>query len=194
MKKIIGILLVAVMLLSCSACFSASVVGTWEASVEMKEAVMAEVDSETRDEIAKYFDFDDLTLDMALEYKSDGTYEIEMELDELYDDLYEIIEDGLEDYLKAVLEEEGSGVSLDELLDYLGTDIEKLAKELMSEFDIEELAEDITTEGNWKIEGNIIYMSDGLDEEPDDAAEFELNGNTLKIIDEEITIVFKRVK
>lgn len=194
MKKLIGILLVAVMVLSFAACSSDGIVGKWESSFEMEDAILAEMDSETRDEIAEYFAFDELALEMSLQFKDDGTYEIAMDLDKLYDDLYKVIGDGLEDYLKGVLAQQDSDISLDDLLDYLGTDIEELTDETMEEFDIDDLAEDITTEGCWMVEGNMLYMSDGLDEEPDDGAKFELDGNKLTIFDDEITLVFNRVR
>lgn len=196
MKKLASVLsfcLAFIMVLSLCACGGDKLVGKWESEIEMKEIIFDGMDSATRAEVEEMFDFDDLTLVVQAEYKQDGTFKMYADADTLYDDLYDIIEEGLRESFEEVIEQENSDMSVSELLNYMGTSLDELTKELVDEFDIDDLTEESTTEGRWKLIGDKLLTSDDVDEEPDEYTDIKIEGDTLILYEEEDTFTFKRV-
>ncbi len=153
-----------------------SIVGTWEAEVDFAEYLTDTMASELG-EMASYFDFQDLTLKLVLTFEEDGTYTLsgdKASAEKLFSDLLEQLKPGMVKYLEEQLKASGMEMTVDELLAMSGTTMDALMEQSFSEEMIDEMLEDMESDGEYEIDGDLLYL-DG------DECEFKLKGDALTI-------------
>lgn len=192
MKRMIAVLLALVMVVSMVGCSSGDadkLVGTWEADVNLSSTISEMLDSLGQDS-AEYFDFSDFSVTMVITFNDDGTYA--MTLDEAstqaaFDGLMEDVEAGMVKMLEAQIAENGLDMTVDELLEASGMNLDDLMAEMKTSFADEDIISDMvdesTTEGNFEAKDGKLYLSDGKDFAVDEAIydTYVLDGDTLTL-------------
>ena len=185
MKKFITFLMVAMMLVSVTACGGSkeTLVGKWETTVAMKEFLYEELEAGMGTEVLDYFEFDKLNVKFTFEFKKDNTYVFEVsdkDAEKFVDDLMDIMMDGLE-----IMVEDEYGMSLDDLLTFSGMTKDDFVNQMIEgmggEDALLETIEEAKMEGNYKAEDGKLYLSDGVDKEIDENMYevYELKGSKL---------------
>ncbi len=183
MKKIfstlVTLMLVFSLLFTFTGCDDQSkLVGTWKAEVQFGEAMneLFNSSSDTK-EMAEYFDFDDLVLVITLEFDDDDTYKMYVDEDDNKDfapTIKKVMVKGLEEYLSKELE--GSGITVDQVLQSQNTTLEDLVDQIISDDKIEEVFAEMEQEGDYLAEDGKLYLDD-----EDEYKKYELEGKKLTL-------------
>lgn len=185
LTKLTVALLTLVMVFSLCACGGASlekdIVGTWKIDYDMGEQMSAEMGSDFADfesslEITLKFDF---TEDGEYKMYADDSFKENFNdwladlCDYSVDMMYEIYEEmGMTKEDVDTLMEDEFGMSLEE---YLVTSLE-------AEMDVDALMEEMVVEGEYKIEGDKLFLSDEDGDFDEDAYEIcTISGDTMKL-------------
>lgn len=158
-------------------------VGTWKTNLDMtdliKEEAMAGADPETA-ELVESMNLSDLTMELVMDLKQDGTYEMKVS-EESMSAMEDKIIAGLKDALVEELAAEGYDA---ETLKDAGLDMDALIEDMISEEDLDmtSAAEEFQSSGKYKVEGNKLFLSDESGAyADDDYLVFTTNGNTLTV-------------
>lgn len=160
------------------------IVGTWEGSVDISEALEALIaelgDNEA--ELLSYFDFDGMAFALRVEFSEDGEYVMYYEDDGTLDRLRTAFRDGFEAYLTDQLQGSGytledyaqsEGMSADEYLDALAD----ICTSDMKPYFARDLAS-----GTYEIKDGKLYLISDDDEKDDGTyAVYKLSKNKLVI-------------
>ena len=166
--------------------------GKWAATIEFEKAMEA-VLSESDADMFKDLDFSDISMDMNLEFKEDGTYAISVEKENAENAVKTMMErmvPALKEAIRTALAE-GSGVDasevtdemMDSVLAYFGVDSwDAMAEVFMEQVDTDEMLKNINQTGKYLIKDGKLYTStDDKDPAETEGQTYELNGKTLKI-------------
>ncbi len=200
MKKIVGkllaVIMVAAMLLSLSGCVNImdilgsseekKLMGKWEATVEMKDAINEELASDG--EGLEYLLVDSFKLKLVMHLNEDNTYSVyadESSAKEAFEGLRSEWIQGLKKYLEDEIKKQGLDMTVEEVLNLSGTTIEAMLDEAITDEVLEEMLEDINLEGNFEAKDGKLYMSAGYDYDVDEKSyeSYELKGDTLTLLD-----------
>ena len=162
------------------------IIGTWKADAYIGDMIKESLSGEDA-EIAQYFDFDDLKMVIVWKFDEDGNLELAIDEDsvsDLYDDMIDVILDGMEEYMKGVLEDNGYTGTLDDYLQEAGMTMDDLKNGVLEEMDMSEEdfiemvgAEDISESHEYKIKGGVIDFNDG-----ESTVEYKFDGDdTVKL-------------
>ncbi len=158
-------------------------VGTWKANLDMtdliKEEAKAGADPETA-ELVEGMNLSDLTMELVMDLKQDGTYEMKVS-EESMSAMEDKIIAGLKDALVEGLAAEGYDA---ETLKDAGLDMDALIEDMISEEDLDmtSAAEEFQNSGKYKVEGNKLFLSDENGAyADDDYLVFNVDGNTLTV-------------
>lgn len=188
MKKRIALLLSFVLVLSLALCACGggeeNLTGKWTANVDLTDMMNEELtgDPEMAD-LAEYMTIDSFVLPFVLELREDGTYSMgidEAGMNTAIDGVLADMKEGMLAYFADVLDvEEG----VEEFLTSMGLDLDALMEEISAELVAEGTFDELTSEGKYKAKDGKLYLSDGLDYEPDPAGynEYKLEGDTLTL-------------
>lgn len=185
MKKSIALLLCLVLVLSLCACGAKeSVVGTWNASVNMADLFNEQMASEP--EMAEYVKLETLNFTFVLELKEDGTCTMKVDPDAMTAAIDQLVADltaGMEAYFKDMFAAQGLEVDVNEALSSMGISLEDLVSEMKNELLSEESLAEFTTESKYKAEDGKMYFSDDLESEinTDEYCTYKLEGDTLTL-------------
>lgn len=201
MKRNLALLLSLLMLTGLIGCASAEdpIVGTWVTVIDMTDTMNETIAGQAA---APFIEFRDLSVSMNATFHEDGTYSMEVDpesvsvLEDAYQDQ---IKDGMMDYLEDEMSKMWNGMTLDTYLALSGMTREE-AMDMITDgaFGSGSAVENLDrlyAEGNYKTENGRISMSNSLDE-PASAtsyAEYTLEGDSLTIIENGISVVFERV-
>lgn len=182
MKKLFAMLLCLVMVMgamtACTKSDGKSIVGTWEANVNFAEFM----GSDDLGEVAEYLDMDKMCMTVVMEFKADGEYIMTMDAKSI-DKLVDTMCDGMEKYMQDMSKE--LGMSYEDMLTMMGCDsLEAFLEDsgALEEFDaLKEMSET----GEYELKDGILYM-DG------DKTDAKVDGNTITIKEDGVTMVFKR--
>lgn len=194
MKKVLAILLSIVMIASIcmlTGCSdeSAKFVGTWEAEIDITDALnQMAAETEGMEDLV----VNDVTLKMQFIFNEDGTYtagSTEEYINEFVDNYIAQIEDYLIEMLEKEIESSGLDMTVDEVLALSGTSLDALIEEMKAGVDAEEMIGDMESQGEYKAMAGKLYMSDKeitlvdcIDSEI--YTTYEFDGDTLTFIDE----------
>ena len=204
MKKIVALLLAAVMMLSLSACGKPDIQGVYSAELDITDIIAESFDEgadmgEGMPSIREYLGTVSIT--MICEFNEDGTYSQYTDMQSAkraMESFNAAAVKYLDDMVFLLLKEEIAlqgqivnsrediegliGMSWDDLfVTALGTDIETAVDELFEEaLPIEVFDEDLKREGKYKAEKGKLYRSDSLSESVGSGYEtYELDGDTV---------------
>lgn len=193
MKKLnafLSIVLVLGMLLCLTGCSSSdkdALIGTWEASLDLTDALNAELASDP--EIAEFVQIKDFSLIMIMEFDEDDTYAMYVDedaLDETFVALQEDVAEGMAAYLENMaLEEMGVEMTADEIMEMAGMSMDDLIDSVFTEDMLEDIASGMEQEGKFKAKDGKLYTSAGLeyDVDPEVYETYELDGDSLTLLE-----------
>lgn len=154
--------------------------GTWVAEVDCSD-LLNESLSQDDEELAEYITVEDFTMNLVLTFSEDDTYDWEIDEDSVEKSVEKLksdMADGMTRYFEDMLKDEGIDMSVDEMLESLGVSMDEYLSEMIDTDTIMAAYED--QEGKFDAEKGKLYMSAGLDFQPDYDVyeEYEFNGNS----------------
>ena len=178
--------------LALTACSSSDpkekLVGTWSGQVDVMDQVVEGM-RVTAPEIADELELENFYIPLEIEFRDDNTYIMTVDqekLDESMDALIQKSVDTIMVYMEQMLKEQGiTDMTVDEALAQSGMDREsftQLMRDSLSQLS-SSVAQQIQTEGQYRLEGNQMYTSDDKDTEPgsDGATPYTLDGDKLNM-------------
>ena len=145
--------------------------GSWEYLFDLNE--IFEADEDTR-ELAEYISEENAKLAVTLTFNADGTYSMNFDAATLKN----VLKDAFTGYMQAMLDDEGSDVTLDEALEALGTSLDEMINTLLD--GMEDAFEDYNSTGTWRAEDGKLYLkADG--ETTEEYEEYELTATQLTL-------------
>lgn len=178
--------------LALTACSSSDpkekLVGTWSGQVDVMDQVVEGI-RVTAPEIADELELENFYIPLEIEFRDDNTYIMTVDqekLDESMDALIQKSVDTIMVYMEQMLKEQGiTDMTVDEVLAQSGMDRESftdLMEQSMGNLS-SSVAQQIQTEGQYRLEGNQMYTSDDKDTEPgsDGATPYTLDGDKLNM-------------
>ena len=163
-------------------------VGAWSGQVDVMDQVVEGM-RVTAPEIADELEPENFYIPLEIEFRDDNTYIMTVDqekLDESMDALIQKSVDATMVYMEQMLKEQGiTDMTVDEVLAQSGMDRESftdLMEQSMSNLS-SSVAQQIQTEGQYRLEGNQVYTSDDKDTEPgsDGATPYTLDGDKLNM-------------
>lgn len=163
-------------------------VGAWSGQVDVMDQVVEGM-RVTAPEIADELAMENFYIPLEIEFRDDNTYIMTVDqekLDESMDALIQKSVDATMVYMEQMLKEQGiTDMTVDEALAQSGMDRESFAdlmEQSMGNLS-SSVAQQIQTEGQYRLEGNQMYTSDDKDTEPgsDGATPYTLDGNKLNM-------------
>lgn len=163
-------------------------VGTWSGQVDVMDQVVEGM-RVTAPEIADELELENFYIPLEIEFRDDNTYIMTVDqekLDESMDALIQKSVDATMVYMEQMLKEQGiTDMTVDEVLAQSGMDRESftdLMEQSMSNLS-SSVAQQVQTEGQYRLEGNQVYTSDDKDTEPgsDGATPYTLDGDKLNM-------------
>lgn len=163
-------------------------VGTWSGQVDVMDQVVEGM-RVTAPEIADELAMENFYIPLEIEFRDDNTYIMTVDqekLDESMDALIQKSVDATMVYMEQMLKEQGiTDMTVDEVLAQSGMDRESftdLMEQSMGNLS-SSVAQQIQTEGQYRLEGNQVYTSDDKDTEPgsDGATPYTLDGDKLNM-------------
>ena len=189
MSLLLCLLLAVSMLVGLTGCSSDkdALIGTWNGEADLTDVINESFAAD--EELSRYVQVDSFKLPMVLVFNQDGTYSlgvdktaVQAEIESLKTD----VSDGLTAYLEDVIKEQGlTGVTVDDLLSAMGVSMEDLMAEAFSEDAVDELVEEMASEGNFDVKDGKLFLSDGLDYAVDETVyeTYTLEGSTLTLLE-----------
>lgn len=163
-------------------------VGAWSGQVDVMDQVVEGM-RVTAPEIADELELENFYIPLEIEFRDDNTYIMTVDqekLDESMDALIQKSVDATMVYMEQMLKEQGiTDMTVDEVLAQSGMDRESftdLMEQSMGNLS-SSVAQQIQTEGQYRLEGNQMYTSDDKDTEPgsDGATPYTLDGDKLNM-------------
>lgn len=163
-------------------------VGAWSGQVDVMDQVVEGMRL-TAPEIADELELENFYIPLEIEFRDDNTYIMTVDqekLDESMDALIQKSVDTIMVYMEQMLKEQGiTDMTVDEVLAQSGMDRESftdLMEQSMGNLS-SSVAQQIQTEGQYRLEGNQMYTSDDKDTEPgsDGATPYTLDGDKLNM-------------
>lgn len=163
-------------------------VGAWSGQVDVMDQVVEGM-RVTAPEIADELELENFYIPLEMEFRDDNTYIMTVDqekLDESMDALIQKSVDATMVYMEQMLKEQGiTDRTVDEALAQSGMDRESftdLMEQSMGALS-SSVAQQIQTEGQYRLEGNQVYTSDDKDTEPgsDGATPYTLDGDKLNM-------------
>ena len=148
-------------------------IGTWNAKVDMTELFNDNFQQgmgESGVDLADYFNIDRFELTMIFTFNEDGTYSIVVDeglLSNTFENVKSDLKDGMTSYFEDMIAAEGVDMSLDEMLDYLGTTLDELIDESIGDDLYDEIAEEFAVSGKWDAANGKLYMTESVSEDID---------------------------
>ena len=201
MRKIVSMLLIAVMLLAFVGCGNSKsgdkekFVGTWNATLDMTDVLnesLREGIAEEDETMADYFSVDKFDFVVEFTFNEDGTYSTtvdEASLNRSSDALKASVKDGLMRYFEDMVAEMDLDMSVEDLLDLSGRSIDALLDEALPTDLFDDVLDEFRLKGNWKAENGKLHTTESVDESIDKNAyelyEFTSNGDIkLSLVDD----------
>lgn len=188
-RRLIATLLVltvlCALLAGCGENTAAKLEGTWSTSIEMKEYFNEGLEGSGLED---YLAVDTFPVMVNYTFKSDGTYAVTVDTTALEDILESVkgsLREGMYRYAQDMIDEEGMDVSVEELFEFIGLDLDAMIEEISNEISVDEMEKSMSSEGNYKVRGDKLHLSDSLEHlvDPEVYDLYELEGDVLTIRD-----------
>ena len=168
-----------------------TVVGEWKGTVDLSDTMNKAIVG-TDASLGQYFNFTGLTLDINLVLTEDGTCHLNVDsasAEALMGTLKGQISDGFYAYVDDLMAEYGFDYTADEFLGLMGYTMDSFIDEYIDTDELVETLTDVSSTGKYVVEGDMLYMSSSMDQDPKDVKgnPFVLEGNKLTINASEAT-------
>lgn len=192
MKKRIALLLSFVLVLSLALCACGggekkeTLVGTWNATIDIAEVYNAEIAASGDETMAEYLSVDSFAIPLVMTFNEDGTYSLTVDkegMDATMNGLLEDMKVGLEKYFNDYFSSMGLEIDVDEALAASGMSLDALVEEMKAEIMTEDMYADMESEGQYKAEDGKLYMTEDVEVEPVGGVynTYTIEGDTLTI-------------
>lgn len=192
MKKRIALLLSFVLVLSLALCACGggekkeSLVGTWNATIDIAEVYNAEIAASGDEAMAEYLSVDSFAIPLVMIFNEDGTYSLTVDKEGMDATMNGLIEDmkvGLEKYFNDYFSSMGLEIDVDEALAASGMSLDALVEEMKGEIMTEDMYADMESAGQYKAEDGKLYLTEDVEVEPVGGVynTYTIDGDTLTI-------------
>lgn len=191
MKKRIALLLSFVLVLSLALCACGgekkeTLVGTWNASIDIAEVYNAEIAASGDEAMAEYLSVDSFAIPLVMTFNEDGTYSLTVDkegMDAAMNGLIEDMKVGLEKYFNDYFSSMGLEIDVDEALAASGMSLDALVEEMKGEIMTEDMYADMESAGQYKAEDGKLYLTEDVEVEPVGGVynTYTIDGDTLTI-------------
>ena len=192
MKKRIALLLSFVLVLSLALCACGggekkeTLVGTWNATIDIAEVYNAEIAASGDETMAEYLSVDSFAIPLVMTFNEDGTYSLTVDkegMDATMNGLLEDMKVGLEKYFNDYFSSMGLEIDVDEALAASGMSLDALVEEMKAEIMTEDMYADMESEGQYKAEDGKLYLTEDVEVEPVGGVynTYTIEGDTLTI-------------
>ncbi len=164
---------------------AAGLEGIWSTSIEMKEYFNEGLEGSGLED---YLAVDTFPVTVNYTFKSDGTYAVTVDtaaLENIVESVKGNLRDGMYRYAQDVIDGEGMDISVEELFEFMGLDLDAMIEEISNEINVDEMEKSMSSEGNYKVRGDKLHLSDSLEHlvDPEVYDLYELEGDVLTIRD-----------
>lgn len=192
MKKRIALLLSFVLVLSLALCACGggekkeTLVGTWNATIDIAEVYNAEIAASGDEAMAEYLSVDSFAIPLVMTFNEDGTYSLTVDkegMDAAMNGLIEDMKVGLEKYFNDYFSSMGLEIDVDEALAASGMSLDALVEEMKGEIMTEDMYADMESAGQYKAEDGKLYLTEDVEVEPVGGVynTYTIEGDTLTI-------------
>lgn len=192
MKKRIALLLSFVLVLSLALCACGggekkeTLVGTWNATIDIAEVYNAEIAASGDEAMAEYLSVDSFAIPLVMTFNEDGTYSLTVDkegMDAAMNGLIEDMKVGLEKYFNDYFSSMGLEIDVDEALAASGMSLDALVEEMKAEIMTEDMYADMESAGQYKAEDGKLYLTEDVEVEPVGGVynTYTIDGDTLTI-------------
>lgn len=192
MKKRIALLLSFVLVLSLALCACGggekkeTLVGTWNATIDIAEVYNAEIAASGDEAMAEYLSVDSFAIPLVMTFNEDGTYSLTVDkegMDAAMNGLIEDMKVGLEKYFNDYFSSMGLEIDVDEALAASGMSLDSLVEEMKGEIMTEDMYADMESAGQYKAEDGKLYLTEDVEVEPVGGVynTYTIEGDTLTI-------------
>ena len=192
MKKRIALLLSFVLVLSLALCACGggekkeTLVGTWNATIDIAEVYNAEIAASGAEAMAEYLSVDSFAIPLVMTFNEDGTYSLTVDkegMDAAMNGLIEDMKVGLEKYFNDYFSSMGLEIDVDEALAASGMSLDALVEEMKAEIMTEDMYADMESAGQYKAEDGKLYLTEDVEVEPVGGVynTYTIEGDTLTI-------------
>lgn len=192
MKKRIALLLSFVLVLSLALCACGggekkeTLVGTWNATIDIAEVYNAEIAASGDEAMAEYLSVDSFAIPLVMTFNEDGTYSLTVDkegMDAAMNGLIEDMKVGLEKYFNDYFSSMGLEIDVDEALAASGMSLDALVEEMKAEIMTEDMYADMESAGQYKAEAGKLYLTEDVEVEPVGGVynTYTIEGDTLTI-------------
>lgn len=192
MKKRIALLLSFVLILSLALCACGggekkeTLVGTWNATIDIAEVYNAEIAASGDEAMAEYLSVDSFAIPLVMTFNEDGTYSLTVDkegMDAAMNGLIEDMKVGLEKYFNDYFSSMGLEIDVDEALAASGMSLDALVEEMKAEIMTEDMYADMESAGQYKAEDGKLYLTEDVEVEPVGGVynTYTIEGDTLTI-------------
>ena len=192
MKKRIALLLSFVLVLSLALCACGggekkeTLVGTWNATIDIAEVYNAEIAASGDEAMAEYLSVDSFAIPLVMTFNEDGTYSLTVDkegMDAAMNGLIEDMKVGLEKYFNDYFSSMGLEIDVDEALAASGMSLDALVEEMKAEIMPEDMYADMESAGQYKAEDGKLYLTEDVEVEPVGGVynTYTIEGDTLTI-------------
>ncbi len=155
-------------------------VGTWEATVDLSDALTDELAGE---ELADYMNIEDFAIVLRFTFEKDGTYEMAVDEDSVedaFDALKDQLSAGLVSYMEDIIEANGLDMTVDEAFEAAGIDMDALLEEAFTSDMLDDMVDEFVTEGEYEVKDGKLYTYDeGEELDEDEYITYEFDGDEL---------------
>lgn len=183
--KILVAIMVVFTLTGCGAGKDKALIGTWRATIDMSSFIN-EGAAEATEEFGVPFETDGFTMDMIATFNEDMTYSMGFDVDALYVSLDKFSAE-MKEWMIAILEkgieDQGLDMTVDEMLELSGMNLDDVVEETMAEMTNEMVAElgNFKENGTYTTEDGILYTDSSADEDSIGMDDYTVEGNVLTI-------------
>ena len=192
MKKRIALLLSFVLVLSLALCACGggekkeTLVGTWNATIDIAEVYNAEIAASGDEAMAEYLSVDSFAIPLVMTFNEDGTYSLTVDkegMDAAMNGLIEDMKVGLEKYFNDYFSSMGLEIDVVEALAASGMSLDALVEEMKAEIMTEDMYADMESAGQYKAEDGKLYLTEDVEVEPVGGVynTYTIEGDTLTI-------------
>ncbi len=190
MKRILAILLAMFLLAAVFSGCSATndpLVGTWTGTIDDTGRINLLLADAYGAALANYLKISEFTVPISMTFRADGTYcqVVDTEgLSHSLEHMKQALGDGLTEYLQDLIDDTGSTLTVEQLMENLGLSLETLLDTAFSADTLASVVQDYTFEGHYKAEDGRLYTSDSLQTAVDEKwyEAYTLSGDTLTLL------------
>lgn len=161
-----------------------SIIDTWAGTVDFTEMLTQEMAADPT--AAEYFSFSSFKLDLTMTFDAEGVCTLTVDEEsarQAIDTMAQELLDGMVKLLDDLLRQQGLDMTTEDYLAASGMTLEDLKTQLTAEMSVEDMLDELSQQGNYKLQDGKLLISDDLDSEPeeDDACPYTLTDGVLTI-------------